>query len=635
MTTGTDVQPPATATAPGGAGVEVQTQTTVTGPAATDVDASARVTKVIVAVHGIGDQYSYATIQAVVNRFCRYYCYPAAVPLGSFHGSDRPFSIQPPYPDAPFRRFAFAEVYWATIPRALVADRHTVEESKKWARTIVDRLWLRCKTKGRSPGYEERDFQLINQVLGEMIQTIAVLDRLFFLADKIGVFTFDLRRLLEDYLGDVQVVTEFGRQRGEILAAFASVMERAHAAYPNAELHVVAHSEGTVVSFLALLQAYRASPAPAWADQVRGFMTLGSPIDKHLVLWPELFGDADATPDPPRHRPPRPIEWRNYYDYGDPVGFALDDARAWIRHNGWTDVFDFTEAEGHDNGFSRYPFPGKAHVDYWNDDAVFGHFIETVIREAPPPASARAAAADYRHPPRDVQTARWISYVVPYLGVAGLLVAAAYILYRAVADAIDPSGATFPAAVVARGVAGIAALLLGVTAMARVPRLTRSTFWRATTVAVGVLSALLYLWSVQRFDATQLGGRELPPGTMTLAVAAAMVPVAYWASARRPSWGLRPLMIVGALGVALAIVQYLRAGAAGPVWPVLVAAAVFLYLWWLAALLFDLVFVWHVYVRHAHVLRRMDELLGGRRSTQRDPAGKRAVAAAAAPQVRP
>jgi len=34
-----------------------------------------------------------------------------------------------------------------------------------------------------------------------------------------------------------------------------------------------------------------------------------------------------------------------------------------------------------------------------------------------------------------------------------------------------------------------------------------------------------------------------------------------------------------------------------PVWPLVLAGAAFLYLWWLAALIFDLVFVWHRYIR--------------------------------------
>ena len=36
-----------------------------------------------------------------------------------------------------------------------------------------------------------------------------------------------------------------------------------------------------------------------------------------------------------------------------------------------------------------------------------------------------------------------------------------------------------------------------------------------------------------------------------------------------------------------------------PVWPVLLSGAVFLYLWWLAALIFDLGFVWQRYIRNS------------------------------------
>ena len=35
----------------------------------------------------------------------------------------------------------------------------------------------------------------------------------------------------------------------------------------------------------------------------------------------------------------------------------------------------------------------------------------------------------------------------------------------------------------------------------------------------------------------------------------------------------------------------------GPIWPVFLAGAAFLYIWWLAIVLFDLTFVWHLYIR--------------------------------------
>src|SRR4030095_779850 len=72
--------------------------------------------KVIVAVHGIGEQIQFATIQQVLAQFSRYYGQTAAVPLGSFHSGSKSgvfTSDDPPEMSG----FGFAEVYWADIPR--------------------------------------------------------------------------------------------------------------------------------------------------------------------------------------------------------------------------------------------------------------------------------------------------------------------------------------------------------------------------------------------------------------------------------------------------------------------------------------------------------------------------------------
>ena len=47
-------------------------------------------------------------------------------------------------------------------------------------------------------------------------------------------------------------------------------------------------------------------------------------------------------------------------------------------------------------------------------------------------------------------------------------------------------------------------------------------------------------------------------------------------------------------------------------WPVLLCVAAFLYLWWLAAQLFDLVFIWHRYIRSNlanDMLKKFDPVL--------------------------
>jgi hypothetical protein len=639
----------------GGAHADVQVIATI--PA--DTPANAAVTKVIVAVHGVGDQYSYATIQSVVNQFCSFYRQPAGVPLGNFHTGRATFSIPPPYPQKLFERFAFAEVYWAKIPRTAVDDKHTLEEAKKWAHTIVERFRLRWHIKGKRGGHRERDFQLLHRVLAEMIETLAVVDRLCYLAERAGLFTFDLRQLLDAYLGDVQIVTEFEGERGKILQTFADVMDAAHKTSEHAEIYVVAHSEGTVVAFLALLKAFRETELPAWAGQVRGLMTLGSPIDKHLVLWPELFGEA-----PPAHLPKKKIEWRNYYDHGDPIGFALDNARAWLDlprvddrgTRTWDGVFNFTDAKGHDNGFTRYPFPGKAHVDYWADEAVFGHFIETVVKEQPPISTAMPST-DFRNPPRSLWYMQALSYIVPYAGVAALLLVAAYVLVRAVADALNPYGFPYDSnKIIAKNIIGLAILLVGITVAARIPRLTRDKSWRVFAVIVGLLAAGVYDWSgsvgnwgnlfgfpcppsVITPVSTMAGvygrsgsvgnlgnlfGFPCPPHVITPVLTMAVVLLVCALGALRPLWGVTPLIGVGTLAVTLIVGdRFLNAedGDLGPLWPVIVATVAFLYIWWLAALMFDLVFIWHLYIRHSRLLHWMDEIIGGSKDKRKRHTG--------------
>lgn len=604
-------------------GVDVQTQGTVTEAAVPDN----KVTQVIVAVHGVGDQHTYATLQSVVNQFCGFYREPTAIPLGSFHTGRDIYSIQPPYSAKQYEHLAFAEVYWAKIPREVVNEQHTLEEAKKWARTIVERLRLRWKQTGCHGDCTEADFALLKQVLAEMVQTVAVLERLCYLAERAGLFTFDLRKLLDDYLGDVQIVTEFGTQRRKILDTFAELMKKVYEAYPAAEIYLVAHSEGTVISFLGLLEAICKRQTAGWIDNVRGFMTLGSPIDKHLILWPELFKS-----DPPTWRPKEKIEWRNYYDRGDPIGFELDDARAWLKRNRWDGVFNFEPA--HDIGFIRYPFPGKAHVDYWNDEEVFGHFIQTVVNKPPPDSSpsqatgsnnpapavetldeSATAASRFSDPPHDIRWKKWLSYVLPYIGVAALLYVAVYILFKAVIGCIDPKGEDDSSGFILRNVAGIAALLFGVTVTTRIPRLTRIWYWRLSAWILYLLSAAGYVWILSSGDSSD-GGIEKELQQLILATSVLVVGLAYWVSKKWPFWGLKPLILLGTTAAAGIVWYYLHlakeVGDIGPLWPVFLATAGFFYLWWLAALIFDLVFVWHVYIRQSRTLERMDDMVGSR-----------------------
>jgi hypothetical protein len=76
--------------------------------------------------------------------------------------------------------------------------------------------------------------------------------------------------------------------------------------------------------------------------------------------------------------------------------------------------------------------------------------------------------------------------------------------------------------------------------------------------------------------------------------------IAGWLVPRRPQLSRRTLLGSAALaGSAIVIGRLAEMENAPPVWPIVVAGLMFIDLWWLGILMFDLTFVWHRYVREA------------------------------------
>jgi hypothetical protein len=620
----------------------------ISAQAVTPESADEEVTrKVIVAVHGIGDQFENATVQSVAYQFCRYYDVAPAIPLGRLKSipldPKEPFFLKSP-PDPRFpTKIGFAEVYWAPIPRETVREGYILEKATVWAKTVVGRLRLRVQNAPEDPeegkwtepdpdGKALRDswvdpklnYEMVERVLLEVSEAITVLGRLLFVAEKAGVFRYDLAKLLDDYLNDVQVVAEFSQSRDSILKKFSDLMETVHGKWPRAEIYVVGHSEGSVIAFLSLLRAMApvdGATTPAWVKQVRGLMTIGSPIDKHLVLWPELFEDLGPRQWPPQgSEKEHTIAWRNYFDYGDPIGFQLEFARKWLRENGWKDVFDIDRVKDgkpqNDIGFGRYALPGEAHVAYWRDLGVFGHFIEDVVKPAMPTPRSTAHPPKFERPTSKYWP-RIASYVLPY-GVCGLLLClGVYFLYKAVGTYMAPK-ADLEAKLILVDTLRIAALIAGLTVVARIPRLTTHIRWYWIAAGLFLASLLVYIF----------GAPTIPPGCHPETCVPALVAwldttrVPYWLAPAlavaalglgiwKPAWGVKSLLVPAAgvilVGVIAAIVVGKSSNAdSGPIWPLFLAGAAFLYLWWLACLLFDLTFVWHRYVRGKTLHTRLE-----------------------------
>lgn len=581
--------------------------------------------KVLVAVHGIGDQIGYATVQSVASRISAYYGIAPAIPLGRFYppgqagAAPRPgptLMASPPDPKA-LTGIGFAEVYWADIAREVTRDGYILEESKKWAHTITARLALRAAEAGDPLPPREHD-RLVT-VLDELIDVVFVLERLTWVADRAGLFKFNLKTLLADFLGDVQIVADFVGYRQRILAEFDTVMKAAlqlKSGGQDPNLYLVAHSEGSVVAFLALLTALsQPSSAHPWIRSVRGFMTIGSPIETHHLLWPNLWSELRPHSD----HAGVCIPWCNYFDYGDPIAYSLTETNRWLARTGWRQHLDLSET-----AFSRSYFPGKAHIDYWEDDGVFGHFIETVV--IPPAETSGTTGSEPVSPPGDRFWATVVSYALPQALIAALLFAGTYLLYRPVVAARAASPA---AGAVVADVGGIGLLLLGMTAASRIARLTDQYRWWLLSAILLMVSMGVY--SQLTTDATRdaLGYAfehsplsawtpEIPAWSIDratagiLLLATSIVVVCGSLASWLPFWGVRLLPIAGAVATAGLIGTLLRrtlTGRDAEIWPIVLGGAAFFYLWWLAAMLFDLVFVWQRYVRHSAAVNGMERFV--------------------------
>jgi pimeloyl-ACP methyl ester carboxylesterase len=425
-----------------------------------------------------------------------------------------------------------------------------------------------------------------------MISTIKVFENILFIAKKAGVFEFDLGQLLTDFLGDVQIVADFKDYGGDIFKRFADTMMNLVRRMPNVDkIYIVAHSEGTVVSFKGLLTALAAekNPSNEWVDKVKGYMTIGSPLNKHIVMWPNLWKGLKPAPGRTRQAP---ILWRNYYDYGDPVGFDLQITRDWMRENGWLSknganeearFFQFEDDD--DCGFTRYPFPGKAHNDYWNDDKVFGDFIDEVVLK-----KGKAAK------PRTIWWTFFVSRVVPYVLCLALLAGGTYILYSTVVTSFFKSAPSHMP--VLRDVCGITCLLAGVTLLSRMPRLDK--IWPGSLIgaAAFVLGTIGYLTCVSPVTQRTLSSAFwIPNGIIWwfLGIGLVSAGLSKW----RPRWGMIPLIGLGGIAACLVLLTLLQSDRSAldrSLWALVLANAGFLYVWWLGALLFDLVYIWHRFI---------------------------------------
>ena len=176
-----------------------------------------------------------------------------------------------------------------------------------------------------------------------------------------------------------------------------------------------------------------------------------------------------------------------------------------------------------------------------------------------------------------------------------------YVLYHAQ----EPFTGYVPRWEMIRTIIGLALFIAGITFVSRVPRLVKFGSWNVVLLGFFALGSWAYCsWvalSVQ--ESLAKGFADWPTSDPQWKIIGVGYIIAVFSaiwSKLRPSWGMKPLMFLATgltLCTVIGIISAPNTHVELSAWPLFLAGLGFLYLWWLAALIFDLVFVWHHYIR--------------------------------------
>jgi hypothetical protein len=333
--------------------------------------------KHIVVVHGIGEEQLNETGVNFMNELCR--SLPdesGTLSVVNLVSRDTPLLVKghsvPAYvvfttTGGDSYYIGFSEVYWQPITKGYLAthQKRLPVPTFTWAHSINSRIRGVDRAGQSLSGWRE--------AIDNAETLLGLLNQLAVISKKTKLFS----RIMRDFLGDVQMYAEVDPIHNDVNGVFGDALDdiavtrqKIGVPFDSAEIYIVAHSEGTVVSWKSLMLARSAEAPPAWLDEIKGLVTLGSPIDKHHLVWGEQNFPANMAPPQATK-----IRWWNFWDYSDPVGHSLDGifpAPGAAENNQFERVFDA--------GFARYPIPGVAHVDYWRDVNIYHRIIQEVMQ---------------------------------------------------------------------------------------------------------------------------------------------------------------------------------------------------------------------------------------------------------------
>jgi len=198
---------------------------------------------------------------------------------------------------------------------------------------------------------------------------------------------------------------------------------------------LISPSDAEVNPYSDLAQALEENKMPvpeipylSWKNHIKSYITLGSPIDKFYVLWPEKYTHLEKIKEDQEEwlKAPAEINHYNFCDEQDPVGHHLEEV---MNTRVYKKLFKITPTGNHDVVFRRYKVPGFAHIKYFDDRELFFGIVDNIIDTKKADDSSSFVWKKIHEKKRAATSARrWAYYFIPFFAVLATTALVSYAL---------------------------------------------------------------------------------------------------------------------------------------------------------------------------------------------------------------
>ena len=330
--------------------------------------------KVVIVVHGMGEQRQFEISKKVARNLCQ-----ASYPPGEHpehHDCYSNLSVKSDPLLSKDKELLQYRVVREDVSAFAVHEIHWANIAKDYNRPNIFVFFKNAAIRAMKIPKRKFRQKIVYAILIFMMTFVLLIPWL--ICKYFRMFSSKISRVYEAFWGDVELYSRgdvddldyvfggFDHVYHHVNQRFDSVMSRIGERFE--EIYLITHSLGTVLTINRIINAALQDTGikKELLKKIKLIITFGSPVDKFAALYPNTLVPVFI----PRANPviEEPIIWYNITAYWDPTGGKIDDLFrkvSWLGNN----LFSFPLKEILFIGNTiRSRVPALAHTSYWNDN---------------------------------------------------------------------------------------------------------------------------------------------------------------------------------------------------------------------------------------------------------------------------